>query len=78
MLRKFILKHSVLYRKAINALFGIKNVPKLVIPYSIYGDFSVNYMGYNKDGYVLKGFKTLREAIKNRGSLGLTVLYDKY
>ena len=74
---QFFLKHSSLYRKVIHYFFGIKDVHHLSIPFDIYGDFSVNYLGYNKKGLVIKGFKTLRQAIKNKGNLGLTVLYNR-
>lgn len=77
-MRKFFLKHSRWYRKLIHKLFGIKEVDILEIPTSVYGDFSVNYMVYDKEGKVTKGFKTLREALKNKGNLGLTVLYEGY
>jgi hypothetical protein len=48
----------------------------LSIPWDIYGDFDVCYLGYDKDGNVKKGFKTIIEAIRNKGDLGLTVLYE--
>lgn len=59
-------------------LFGKPHVGRLSIPWNIYGDFDVCYLGYDKDGNVQKGFRNIIDAIKNRGNLGLTVLYDKY
>ena len=41
-------------------------------------DFVYHYIVRHENGYVKKGFRTLREAIRNKGNLGLTVLYEKY
>jgi hypothetical protein len=48
------------------------------IPWEIYGDFDVHYLGIDENGNAKKGFKTLAEALRNKGNLSLTVLYDKY
>jgi hypothetical protein len=77
-MRKFFLKHCRAYRKIVKKLFGKYNVEQVHIPWEIYGDFDIHYLGYDESGHVKKGFKTLFEALKNRGNLGLTVLYDKY
>ena len=80
-MRKFFIKHCRLYRYLICKLFGKPHSGergKLSIPFEIYGDFSVHYLGYDQEGRVQKGFRSLVEAIRNRGDLGLTVLYDKY
>lgn len=77
-MRKFFLKHCVLYRKLIKKLFGNSNISTVHIPWEIYGDFDVHYLGIDENGYAKKGFKNLYEAIKNKGNLSLTVLYDKY
>lgn len=77
-MRKFFLKHCRTYRKLVKELFGKYNVEWVYIPWEIYGDFSVHYLGYDENGHVKKGFKTLFEALKNRGDLGLSVMYDKY
>ena len=45
---------------------------------SIYGNFDYCYLGFDETGEVKKGFKNIFDAIKNRGNLGLTVMYDKY
>ena len=77
-MRKFFLKHCKLYRKMVSKFFGRYDVCRLSIPMNIYGNFEFHYLGFDADGNVKKGFKTLSEAIKNRGNLGLTVMYDKY
>lgn len=77
-MRKFFLKHCRLYRILIHRLFGKYNVSELTIPFDIYGNFNYHYMGFNEKGVVVKGFKNIFEAIKNKGDLGITVLYDKY
>ena len=77
-MRKFFLKHCQLYWVLISKLFGKYDVERLSIPFPIYGDFNCHYLGFDKDGTVRRGFHSLPEAIKNRGDLGLTVLYDKY
>lgn len=76
-MRKLFLKHCWLYRWLVCKLFG-KPYPegRLSIPWTIYGDFDVCYLGYDKDGNVKKGFRNIVDAIKNRGDLGLTVLYE--
>lgn len=77
-MRKFFLKHCRTYRKLISKLFGKYNVEFISIPMGFYGNFDYHYLGYDETGLVKKGFKNIAEAIKNRGNLGLTVLYDKY
>ena len=68
---------SQLYRRIIHKLFGIpKNASKLSIPCEIIGDFKVHYLSYDKDGNVHGGFRTLRQALKNRQNYGITVLYE--
>lgn len=64
-----------LYRKLIHQRFGLKGVGVLSIPIEILGDFDVCYLSYDQQGNVHRGFATLRDAIKHRGALGLTVLY---
>ena len=59
-------------------MFAKYEVEWLYIPSSIYGNFDYCYLGFDKDGNVQKGFSSLLDAIKNRGDLGVTVLYDKY
>lgn len=76
-MRKFFLKHCRPYRWLIAKLFGKPyNGTRLTIPWNIYGDFDVCYLGYDKDGNVKKGFRNIIEALKNKGNLGLTVLYE--
>lgn len=77
-MKKFFLKHCRIYRWAVCKLFGKPHPASLNIPWEIYGDFDVCYLGYDKDGNVKKGFRNLIDAIKNKGDLGLTVMYDKY
>jgi len=77
-LQKFFLKYCKIYRKLIVKLFGKYNVYEFHIPWEIYGDFDIHYLGYDKDGHVKKGFRNIIDALKNKGDLGLTVLYDKY
>ena len=77
-MRKFFLKHCVLYRKLIKKLFGNPNITMVNIPWEIYGDFDVHYLGIDENGNAKKGFQTLAEALRNKGNLSLTVLYDKY
>lgn len=80
-MRKFFLKYCRPYRWMICKLFGKPHNGergKLSIPFKIYGDFDVHYLGYDQDGNVKKGFKNIVDALKNKGDLGLTVLYDKY
>jgi hypothetical protein len=77
-MKKFFLKHCLLYRWLICKLFGKPHPERLQIPWNIYGNFDVCYLGYNEKGHVEKGFTNIVEAIKNKGDLGLTVLYDKY
>lgn len=77
-MKNFFLKHCRLYRVLIHKLFGKYEVEWLNIPSSIYGDFSVHYLGFDEVGNVQKGFHSLVDALRNRGGLGLTVLYDKY
>ena len=78
-MRKFFLKHCSIYRRLIHELFGFSvDGGRIHIPFDIYGNFDYHYLGYDEKGNVKKGFKTLVEALRNRGNLGLTVLYDKY
>lgn len=77
-MRKFFLKHCKLYRKLIKKLFGKYDVYEVHIPWEIYGDFNIHYLGFDENGNVKKGFNNLLEAIKNKGDLGLSVMYDKY
>ena len=77
-MKKFFLKHCKLYRKMVCKFFGRYDVDKISIPMRIYGNFDYCYLGFDKNGNVQKGFKNIFEAIKNRGDLGLTVMYDKY
>ena len=77
-MRKFFLKHCRLYRWLIKKLFYKPHPERLSIPWNIYGDFDVHYLGYDKDGNVQKGFRNIFEAVKNRGNLGLIAMYDKY
>lgn len=77
-MKKFFIKHCRPYRWLICKLFGKYKVDKLSIPFKIYGDFDVFYLGFDKDGKVHKGFTSIIDALKNKGDLGLTVLYDKY
>ena len=77
-MKKFFLKHCKLYRKMVCKFFGRYNVPTINIPMSIYGNFDYCYLGFDETGEVKKGFKNIFDAIKNRGNLGLTVMYDKY
>lgn len=77
-MRKFFLKHCVLYRKLIKRFFGNPNITTVSIPWEIYGNFDVHYLGIDETGYAQKGFKTLTEALRNKGDLSLTVMYDKY
>lgn len=75
-MRKFFINHCTLYRRLICKLFGAKNVPTLHFPIGILGDWTIFYVAYDENGNVQKGFKTLLEAIKNKGNLYLSVLYD--
>lgn len=75
-MRKFFLSHCVLYRWLVCKLFGKYNPSKLSFPCGILGDFTINYVGYDQDGNVKKGFRNIVEALRNKGDLGLTVLYD--
>lgn len=77
-MRKFFLKHCVLYRTLINKLFGRYNVDTLSIPSEIYGDFNICYLGFDENGNVKRGFTNIIDAIKNKKDLGLTVLYEYY
>lgn len=77
-MRKFFLKHCTIYRKLVKKLFGKYDVEYFSIPMRIYGNFDYHYLGYDEKGNVKMGFKNIVEAIKNKGDLGLTVLYDKY
>ena len=77
-MRKFFLKHCKPYRWLISKLFGIPHPEMLTIPFDIYGDFDIHYIAYDRTGNVQKGFCNIFEAVKNRGNLGLTVMYDKY
>lgn len=74
---KFFLRYCGPYRWLIRKLFGKYPVERLSIPMSIYADFECCYLGFDKDGNVHKGFANLFDAIKNRGDLGLTVIYDR-
>lgn len=77
-MRKFFLKHCGLYRKVVSKFFGRYNVQTLSIPMDIYGNFDFCYLGFTENGEVKKGFKNIFDALKNRGHLGITVMYDKY
>lgn len=77
-MKRFFLKYCRTYRRLIDKLYGKYNVERLSIPFDIYENFNYCYVGFDKNGTVRKGFCGLVEAIKNRGDLGLTVLYDKY
>lgn len=77
-MKKFFLKHCRPYRWLIHKLFGKYEVEMLTIPSAIYGNFDYCYLGFDKNGKVLRGFRSLLDALKNRGELGLTVLYDRY
>ena len=77
-MKKFFLKHCALYRWLIKKLFYKPHPERLHIPWNIYGDLNVCYLGYDENGNVKKGFRNIVDAIKNRGTLGLTVMYDKY
>ncbi len=77
-MRKVFLKYCKPYRWLVHKLFYKPHPTTLHIPWNIYGDFNIHYLGYDSTGHVQKGFCSLFEAIKNKGDLGLTVLYDKY
>lgn len=77
------LKYSKLFRRLVCKYYGIRGVTRLTIPFPFYSDFSLNYLLYNEKGEVVKGFKSLREAIReqkrsNQRELGITVIYNKY
>lgn len=63
------------YRKLIHRRYGIANVHTLHIPSGILSNFDVCYLSYDQHGMVQQGFTNLKEAITQRGNLGLTVLY---
>ena len=75
-MKKFFLRHCRLYRALVSRLFGRYNVGTLSIPMQILGNFKYCYLGFDRDGNVQKGFTNIFSAVKNRGDLGLTVLYD--
>ena len=75
-MRKFFINHCTLYRRLICKLFGAKNVSALHFPCGILGDWNIFYVAYDENGNVKKGYKTLFEAIRNKGNLYLSVLYD--
>ena len=75
-MKKFFLKHCKPYRWLICKLFHKPHPDTLNIPWNIYGDFDVCYLGYDKDGNVHKGFKNILDVIQNKGDLGVTVLYE--
>ena len=77
-MRKFFLKHCKIYRMLVCKIFGKYKVSELSIPFGIYGDFNYHYLGFDKDGKVHKGFKNIVDVIKNKGNLGITVVYDGY
>ncbi len=77
-MKKLFLKYCRPYRWLFNKLFGKYNIEKLSIPFDIYGNFKFCYLGFDKDGNVQKGFANIVDALKNKGELGLTVLYDKH
>ena len=77
-MRKMFLKYCKPYRWLISKLFGKYNVERVSIPFGIYGNFDIHYLGFDKDGNVEKGFTSIVDALRNKGDLGLTVLYDKY
>ena len=62
-MQKFFLKHCSLYRLIIKKLFGKpKGSDFLHIPWEIYGDFDVHYLGYDENGYVKKGLLSMAAA----------------
>lgn len=63
------------YRKLIHKRYGIDDVHSLHIPSGILGNFQICYLSYDRQGRVQQGFTNLKDALKNRGNLGLTVLY---
>lgn len=63
------------YRRLIDKKYGIPDVGMLRIPSGILGNFSICYLSYDQQGRVQQGFTNLKDALKNRGNLGLTVLY---
>lgn len=68
---------SKLYRRIIHKLYSIQtNTTKMSFPIGILGDFNVHYIVYDKCGCVLNGYKTLREAVRNRQNNGISVLYE--
>ena len=75
-MRKFFINNCSLYRKLICKLFGAKNVSTLHFPCGILGNWNIFYVGYDADGNVKKGFKSLGQALRNKGDLYLSVLYD--
>lgn len=77
-IKNAFLKYCKPYRRFICKYFGIPSVYRISIPFGYYGDFGCHYLAYDKDGEVKKGFSSLFEAIKNRGDLGLTVIYNRY
>jgi hypothetical protein len=77
-MRNFFLKHCTIYRKLIYRLFGRFEISTLNIPFEIYGDFKVHYLGFDSQGTVHKGFRNIVDALLHRGELGITVLYDRY
>lgn len=75
-MRKFFINNCSLYRRLICKLFGAKNVSALHFPCGILGDWNIFYVAYDEKGDVKKGFTNLFDAIKNKGNLYLSVLYD--
>ena len=68
---------SRLYRKIIHKLYGIETTTsKLSFPIGILGDFNVHYIVYDNTGNVRGGYRRLKEAVRNRNNLGITVLYE--
>ena len=77
-IKNMFLKYCKPYRWLVCRIFGIPSVHRISIPFGYYSDFDCHYLAYDKEGDVKIGFSTLREAIKNRGDFGLTVIYNRY
>ena len=59
-------------------MFSKYSVERLTIPFFIYVNFDYCYLGFDKTGTVQKGFTSLYDALRNKGNLGLTTIYDRY
>ena len=77
-MRKLFLKYCKPYRWLICRLFGKYDVEQISIPFAIFGDFKYCYLGYDEKGVVQKAFTNIIDALRHKGNLGLTVIYDKY